>query len=189
MSSTLPTLDEVMSITSTVSQNSILEPVECAAMYDTICQLPDGATIVEVGCDLGRSSSIILQLAKPKNFLTIHIDPWRWFPERAGAWLSTMNERCAYHPFILLRMTTEEAVSIIKALSPQGIDMAFIDGSHDQPLIVTDLTAVASRIKPGGFLTAHDYPSAGVAEEVDKFVASGWTKHNQAGGFGVWRRD
>lgn len=188
MSETLPTLEEVMTLTSTLANIHSLQLVECAAMYEVLCQLPDGATIVEVGCDVGRSSSIIFQLASAKNFLTIHIDPWRWFPERAREWLGMMNERCAYQPFVLLRMTTEEAAPLIERLTPQGIDLAFIDGAHDQPVVERDLAIVASRIKPGGFLTAHDYPSGGVTEAIDPFVASGWEKYNQAFGFGVWRR-
>lgn len=102
--------------------------------------------------------------------------------------MSLMCERVAYHPFILLRGTTEEAVGAIERLTPQGIDLAFIDGAHDQPVVERDLAIVASRIKPGGFLTAHDYPSGGVTEAIDPFVAQGWTKYNQAFGFGVWRR-
>lgn len=186
---TLPTLDEVMSLTSGIANVHSLQNVECAAMYEVLCQLPDGAVIVEVGCDVGRSTSIIFRLAAVKNFLTIHIDPWQWFPERAKDWMMLMSERLAYHPFVLLRMTTEEAAAHIERLTPGGIDLAFIDGCHDQPVVERDLQIVASRIKRGGFLTAHDYPSGGVTEAVDPFVASGWTKHDQAFGFGVWRRD
>ena len=185
----LPTLEEVMALTGTISNIHQLQIVECEAMYETLCELPDGATIVEVGCDEGRSSSIMFQLAKAKNFVTVHIDPWQWFPDRAKNWMEMMSERCSYHPFILLRMTTEEAAGFVERLTPQGIDLAFIDGSHDQDVIKKDLQIVASRIKPGGFLTAHDYPSAGVADEIDPFVAHGWSKHKQAYGFGVWRRN
>lgn len=185
----LPSYDEVMALTGTISNIHQLQLVECEAMYETLCELPDGATIVEVGCDEGRSSSIIFQLAQAKNFLTIHIDPWQWFPDRAKQWMGMMCERCSYQPFILLRMTTEEAAAFIERLTPQGIDLAFIDGSHDQDVVEKDMQIVASRVKPGGFLTAHDYPSGGVTEAIDPFVASGWSKRKQACGFGVWRRD
>src|SRR5882724_13312541 len=109
----IPTFDEVMTLTSTISTYEVFQPAECEAMYDTLLLLPDGATIVEVGCDYGRSSSLIFQLAKAKNFLTIHVDPWRDHPERASEWMEVMVERCMYHPFILLRMTTKEAASFI----------------------------------------------------------------------------
>ena len=191
----LPTLDEVMAITGTIGSAHILQLVECEAMYEALCQLPEGATVVEIGCDYGRSSSLIFQIAKAKSFLTVHIDPWHWYDDhgtratKAKQWMEAMCERCSYHPFILLRMTTEEAAMFIERLTPQGIDFAFIDGSHDQDVVEKDMEIVATRIKPGGFLAAHDYPSAGVADAIDPFVASGWSKHNQAFGLGVWRRD
>src|SRR6266849_3151197 len=185
----IPTFDEVMCLTNTISSYEVFQPAECEAMYDTLLLLPDGATIVEVGCDFGRSSSLIFQVAKAKNFLTIHIDPWLDLPDRASEWMKVMCERCSYHPFILLRMTTVQATTHIMQLTTNGIDLAFIDGSHDQEVVEDDLWEVASRVKPGGFLTAHDYPSAGVSEAVDPFVANDWTKHRQADpGFGVWRR-
>ncbi len=184
----LPTFDDAMVLTSTISNIYCLQVVECLAMYETLCELPEAATVVEVGCDYGRSSSLIFQMAKAKNFLTIHIDPWQSNPDRGKDWMTVMCERCSYHPFILLRMTTEEAAPFIEQLTPQGIDLAFIDGSHDQPVVENDMKIVASRVKPGGFLTAHDYPSGGVSEAIDPFVRNGWSKHKQAGGFGVWKR-
>ena len=188
----IPTFEEVMKLTGTLSTYEVFQPAECQAMYDTLLQLPDGATVVEVGCDYGRSSSLILQLAKAKNFLTIHVDPWHDYPERAAEWMELTCETMNYHPFILLRMTTVEATDHIIQLTPRGIDLAFIDGSHDQDVVEHDLKIVASRVKPGGFLTAHDYPSAGVSEAIDSFVTRTplqWTKVRQADpGFGVWRR-
>ena len=164
-------------------------------MYDALCELDDGSTVVEIGCDYGRSSSLILQMAKAKWFLTIHVDPY--LPQdddgqqaaKAKHWMEVMCERCPYHPFIFLRMTTAQAAPWIEQLTPVGIDLAFIDGCHDQPVVEQDLQIVATRIKTGGFLTVHDYPSGGVTEAIDPFVANGWTKHKQAFGFGVWRRN
>jgi len=95
----IPTFDDVMRLTSTISSYEVFQPAECQAMYDTLLQLPDGATVVEVGCDYGRSSSLIFQVAKAKNFLSIHIDPWLDHPDRAQQWMEVMVERCTYHPF------------------------------------------------------------------------------------------
>src|ERR1700693_4949458 len=138
----IPTFAKVMMLTGTISTYEILQVAECAAMYDTLVQLPDGATVVEVGCDYGRSSSLILQLAAAKNFLTIHVDPWHDHPDRASKWMKVMSEYVVYHPFILLRMTTVEAAWYIRQLTPYGIDLAFIDGSHDQDVVEWDLKIV-----------------------------------------------
>jgi len=189
------TFEEVMALTDTVNNRYMLQLDECRAMYDTLMELPDGATCVEVGCDRGRSSSLIYQIAKEKNFLTIHIDPWHPSfdngiqPTKAKEWMEVMCEKCEYHPFILLRMTTEQAADhLSRIIMPEGIDFAFIDGSHDQDIVEWDLDIVANKVIPEGFLAIHDYPSGGVTEAVEPFVAHGWEKHCQAGGLGVWRR-
>lgn len=185
----VPTLDEVMTLTSTISEVSILQIPECQAMYETLCEIPDESTLVEVGCDVGRSSSLISQVAAAKNSLTIHIDPWEEFKDRAKGWMENIAERCPWHPFIVLHMTTETAAVHIQRLTPRGIDFAFIDGCHDQPVVEMDLRIVASRVKPGGFLLMHDYPSGGVTEAAEPYIAEGgWTKHKQAQGLGIWRR-
>jgi predicted O-methyltransferase YrrM len=190
----IPTFDEVMALTGTISNEHMLHPEECRAMYDTLCELPSKSTVVEVGCDRGRSSSLIFQMASAQKFMTIHIDPW--IPEhdygqqayKAKEWMQVMCERCAYHPFILLHMTTEEAVRSLWNLTPKGIDFAFIDGAHDTPTVQMDLRLVASRVNQFGFLVAHDYPSGGVTEAIDPFVAQGWEKVKQARGLGIWRK-
>src|SRR5229473_30084 len=105
----IPTFEEVMRLTGTISSYEVFQPAECEAMYDTLLQLPDGATVVEVGCDFGRSSSLIFPVAKAKVCLIIHIDPWIDHPDRASEWMKIMSERFTYYPFILLRMTTEHA--------------------------------------------------------------------------------
>lgn len=185
----VPSYDEVMALTGTVSVVNILQIVECEAMYEVVCGLPDGAVIVEVGCDIGRSSTLISQVAAARDFLTIHIDPWAEFKDHAQEWMKNMSERCAWHRFIALHMHTIEAAPFIERLTPNGVDFVFIDGSHGQPDVEIDLKVVASRVKPGGFLLAHDYPSGGVSEAIDPFVASGWTKYKQAYGLGIWTRD
>lgn len=185
----VPTYDEVMSITSPISVVNILQIVECQAMFDVLYELPDESTLIEIGCDVGRSSSLISQVAAAKNFMTIHVDPWFEFEDRAKQWMENVAERCEWHPFIVLHMTTEAAAVHIERLTPDGIDFAFIDGCHDQPVVERDLQIVASRIRSGGYLLTHDYPSGGVSEAVDPFVAKGWTKHKQAYGLGIWRRD
>ncbi len=183
----LPTYEEVMQLTDTVSNYHLLQPDECRAMYDALVSLPNGATVVEIGCDLGRSSSMIAQVALVKDFLTIHVDPWQDEPEKAALWMGMMCEQIAYRPFIVLRGKTEEMARYIWRLSE--IDLAYIDGCHDEAVVEADLAMVATRVKQGGLLAAHDYPSAGVSEAIDSFIArGGWMKQQQAGGLGVWRR-
>lgn len=186
----LPTFHEVMATTGPISNVHCLQIVECQAMYDVLCGLPEHATIIEVGSDYGRSSSIMAQVGAAKDFLTIHIDPWEEYKERASVWMRNIGELCPWHRFIVFHMTTEQAWPMLWRVAPEGsVDMAFIDGAHDTPTVALDLGIAASRVKQGGYLLCHDYPSGGVTEAVDPYVARGWTKINQAYGLGIWRRD
>jgi len=186
----VPTFDEVMVLTSTLANEHSLQIPECQAMYETLCELPNGADVIEVGCDVGRSSSLISQVAAARDFLTIHVDPWEWFPDRAKEFMGNLSEQCPWHRFIVLHMTTEQAWKYIRRLTPGGVDFAFIDGAHDTPTVELDLEIVATRVQPGGFLLAHDYPSGGVTEAIDPFIArGGWVKYKQAMGLGIWRKE
>ena len=185
-----PSFESVMALTETISNHHMLCDTDCKAMYECCLEVPENGVVVEVGCAEGRSSSLIRQMAVARNFLTIHVDPYLDYPYHAQTWIYNMIDRVAYHPFILLRMKTQEAESSIKQLTPNGIDLAYIDGCHDEPVVEADMEIVATRVKPGGLRAAHDYPSGGVTEAIDRFIVrGGWTKVNQTVGFGVWRRD
>lgn len=187
--SKIPSFETVMATTETISNHHMLCDTDCKAMYECCLEVPEGGVVVEVGCAEGRSSSLIRQMAVEKNFLTIHIDPYTDHPHHAKVWMENMVERIPYDPFILLRMTTWEAQDFIKQLTPGGIDLAYIDGCHDEMIVKADMEIVATRVKPGGLLMAHDYPSGGVTEAIDRFIAcGGWTKVKQTVGFGVWRK-
>jgi len=158
-------------------------------MYECCLEVPQDGTVVEVGCAEGRSSSLIRQMAVAKCLLTIHIDPYIDYPHHAKVWMENMVERIPYHPFVLLRMPTLLADTFIEQILPNGIDLAYIDGCHDEPVVEADMEIVATRVKPGGLLAAHDYPSGGVSEAIDRFIAKGgWEKVKQTVGFGVWRK-
>jgi hypothetical protein len=82
-----------------------------------------------------------------------------------------------------------------------GIDVAYIDGDHEEPGIKADLKIVASRVKVGGFLVVHDYGPEVLEPEgepqfrfpdvtrvVDKYVAEGWEPVGVYHTLGAWRR-
>jgi len=57
------TFDKVMKLTRTISSPAAFEDPECELYWTALSSLPDGSTIVEVGLQYGRSSSIALQVA------------------------------------------------------------------------------------------------------------------------------
>ena len=143
---------------------------------------------VEVGCQLGRSSSVLAQLSRAIGFRTVHIDPYTDQTEWLQAWVKMMYELAG--TFCLLCMRTEQARPYLAEFSL--VDLAFIDGDHQQHAVEVDLHLVAEAVRKGGLLVAHDYASEsegpGVRAAIDPFVAEGWEYLGTTVTMGVWRR-
>lgn len=190
----MKTLEEVMSITNTVTSHTALEDPEAKALYECCLQVPSGGLLVEVGCQLGRSSSLFTQMAMDRCFRTIHVDPYTSQPEMLGQWHDMM---CRVggdftHCYTHLCMRTEQAKWHLKMLGAEGIDMAYIDGDHEYPGVMTDLEILAPMIKSGGLLTCHDYGRdslPGVYKALTEYIDDKWEAVGAFGTLGVWRRN
>jgi len=185
--------ERAMEITKGVSAEAALTTTECKAFWNYLLQMPADGLFVEVGCQYGRSSSLIAQAKKDFGFRSIHIDPWvdddRGAQVVFASWAKLMH--LIGRPFTLLCMKTEEADWYLERLCRDGIDMVFIDGDHEGPAVEIDMKLVAARIKPGGVMLCHDYTHPhfhGLHEAIDSFTATGWTKEGQHDSLGVWRR-
>jgi predicted O-methyltransferase YrrM len=166
-----------------------MHPTEVEALYEVAVQVPTGGLVVEVGSQLGRSSSVLAQLAKAIGFHNIHIDPYTEQPEFLVGWARMMHGIGSQ--FTLMCMQTQAAEWYLSQLGQ--VDMAFIDGDHERPAVEIDMRIVASKIRPGGYLVAHDYTCNshhGVAEAIDPFIASGmWDFIKTVSTMGIWRRN
>lgn len=189
----MKTFEKVMEITEGISSPTALDDAECRALYDAACEVPHGGLVVEIGCQLGRSSSILTQCATGK-FRTVHIDPYTSQPELLKAWHEMM---CSVggdfsHSYTHLCMRTEQAEWHLKRLCADGIDLAFIDGDHEYPGVMTDLMMVAENIRFGGLLTMHDYGRdslPGVYRAASEYITeASWHPVGTYGTLGVWRR-
>lgn len=192
MAMNVPSFEEVMQFTRTVSGAAALQNAEAQALYDCCVQVPKDGIVVEVGCQLGRSSSLISQVGYAIGYHTIHIDPYKEQPEYLKAWTEMMfrlGKDSEAHEFTFLCMRTEQAQWLLNRLG--AIDMAFIDGDHERDSVEIDLKLVAEWIKRGGLLTAHDYGRDSlptVREAIDGWVDFRWERLAGAETLGIWRR-
>jgi len=192
VNNSIPTFAQVMEITRHISGSAALEDPEAAALYDFCLTVPKDGIVVEVGCQLGRSSSLITQVQKAIGFHTIHIDPHTEQPEYLKGWAEMMYRVGGEwdHEFTMCCMRTEQTEWLLSKIGQ--IDLAFIDGDHEAPSVRIDLQLVANRIKRGGYLTAHDYANEGlkgVQEAINPYVCDGhWDHVGTFGSLGVWRR-
>lgn len=188
----MKTLDEVMQLTRTVSSATAFDDAECKAMYDACQTVPFGGVVVEIGCQLGRSSSLLAQCALNK-FHTIHVDPFTDQPDFLKQWHEMMWAIGGRdHFYTHLCMRTGQALWQLKMLGDDGIDLAFIDGDHEYPGVMMDLEILGPLIKPGGLLTMHDYGRdslPGIYQAASEYIkADEWEHVGVYGTLGVWRR-
>ena len=180
------TFSDAMVLTRTISSPTAFDDQECERFWDLLVQVPEDGIVVEIGCQLGRSSSLVLQAAKDRGFLSVHIDPWTVQPDFARQWHALAWEIDV--PHCVFQMRTDQVLDIEW---PVGIDLLLIDGDHTADGVRKDL-GMAERIKPGGILTAHDWMRDSLPDVetvLAPFVTDGrWEDLGAAGTLGCWRR-
>src|SRR5580765_421589 len=171
------TFEQVMENTKHVSAPDALQDVECKALYDSLMKVSPGGIVVEIGCQLGRSSSIILQMQSLIGYHPIHIDPYTDQPDYMKGWIDMMwrlgdNRE---HEWTFMCMRSQQAEWLMSRIGE--IDLAFVDGDHEYPTVIHDLHFVGDRIKRGGLLTAHDCANEGlpgVKQALTEYIDPRW---------------
>lgn len=177
--------DEMMILTRTVSSPTALDDEEAKALFYACCGIPDGSSIVEIGCQLGRSSSLLLQVAKARNLQTTHIDPYIENPEYLPQWIKMMHG--IGYPFMFICARSEQVADAFG-----DIGLLFIDGDHEYLAVRRDLNLFAGSVRSGGFLAMHDYRRDSlpdVTRAANEYLEDDiWDQISVAGTLGVWRK-
>ncbi len=183
-----PSLSEVMQLTRTVSSATAFSDIECAKLYELCCEQHALSNVVEIGCQLGRTSSIIAQVGKTVGYHSIHIDPYTSQYEYLGPWIKMMHE--IGNPFTFLCMRTDQAFRWLDAIDI--IDLLLIDGDHTTHGVKTDCMVAGELVRVGGYLLGHDYANVGLSEVGQVLTAYAmepkWEKIGVFDTLGVWQR-
>lgn len=176
--------DEVMSLTRDVSSATAFSDIECQALYDLCSRLNSSSCVVEIGCQLGRTSSIIAQVGKTIGYQSIHIDPYTFQYEYLGPWVRMMHE--VSNPFTLHCMRSDQ----VRMTRP--IDLLLIDGDHTAAGVATDMHFAEAHVAFGGIMCAHDFGNDGlpdVATILNKMaIRPLWQRLGVYDTLGVWRK-
>jgi len=129
---------------------------------------------VELGCWMGRSTSIILQAQAGLAGALVSVDPFVAMPagiERASAakWRKNLTGLGLVPP-LLLEMTSDAAAADWN----RPLSFLFIDGDHGYQAVAADLKNWARHVVVGGVVALHDmfFPSIpGVAQAVGEWWA------------------
>lgn len=132
--------------------------------------------VLEIGCDIGDSSQMLLECNQTLRLYTI--DPYDDYIDWNG---NNLNERQKLYEvvkerfepyndrFVLYRLASDDAV---EEFEKEFFDFIFIDGLHTYDQLSKDCANYYSKLKPGGIFAGHDYTTIeGVNRAVNEFAA------------------
>lgn len=139
------------------SSHTALSDDEAGVLFTALGQVPAGSFVVEIGSQLGRSSTLITQMARERGFHSIHVDPFCeqdvWAHDFVKRMCEVRNDRDRSFSFLCMR--TDQARDILDQIHP--IHLIYVDGDHTSAGVRTDLEFARVNLEQGGFLLCHDY--------------------------------
>lgn len=152
------TFEQAYQHVSRLGSSEALEKDEAALLWEAVQHVGVDATIVEIGCEFGRSSVLFAYMVRQEVMRRlICIDPWigangdeteEMNVRVASNWMREM--RATRAPFALYCMKSE-------FVPLRGsIDLLYIDGGHTAMDIATDCRFI-KYVSPGGLVAFHDY--------------------------------
>ena len=129
---------------------------DCYAIYEHTKDLYS-ATIVEIGCFMGRSTKT-MALSSPTSTIT-SIDPLiSVHPSAGNITPNEVNNRLhesmsGFDSWTHIRDTS----SSVGKWWEDSIDLLFIDGDHHEVALLEDIRLFVPHVKPGGIVMFHDY--------------------------------
>ena len=132
-------------------------PEEAKVLFNKSMICGDISNIVEIGSYLGRSSTVLGQVAKYRNHNLTCIDPFidgcgnikaKDMEKHFRQNMDSLNLK-----YELLAMKSEDAVKIYD----KEISLLFIDGDHTKQGVKKDKELWLPKVKVGGYALFHDY--------------------------------
>lgn len=154
-------------------------------LYRNIVQAsPNKAHFVEVGVWKGRSAAYMtVEIINSGKTITLDlVDTWAGSEEHQpmmydlyGVFEKNIKPVRSY-----VNVKRMDSLSAAKTYEDKSLDFVFIDAAHDYKSVKADIQAWLPKIKPGGYLAGHDYPTwEGVTKAVDEFFPEGSIKSGE----------
>ena len=129
----------------------------CKAVLDRdnlLKLLPKNAITAEIGVDRGVFSEAILEIANPKKLHLIDLFQFDYQ-------ISHIEKKFANNKKI--DIVKSDSVSSAELFEDEYFDWIYIDTDHVYETTKAELNAFANKIKPGGYISGHDYFQTGVS--------------------------
>lgn len=166
----MKTLDEIYSIVEESSHETAFNRGEVEAIYNIMSQKTEPCTIVEIGIEFGRSTSVFAEFAKEYGHRFTAIDAWigEYSYQARQHVLSQMNKH-DWH-FRMINADSKDASELLKGIL---IDVLHIDGGHEYEEVLLDCELWCPRVVDGGYVFFDDYGHdslPGVFKAVSEYV-------------------
>lgn len=142
-------------------------------------EVPDGGTIVEVGCWHGKSMSFLLvELVNVGKRCRVYgvdhfkgsADAGQWMLDEAAA--RPLKDICLSHcrkaGYAGFTLLDEPSVEAARRFKDGEVWLVYVDGAHDFASVRADLAAWAPKVMKGGWIAGHDWGAHGVVDAVDE---------------------
>jgi hypothetical protein len=145
-------------------------------LYAQIVQTaPQKAHFVEVGVWKGRSAAFLaVEIINSGKIITLDlVDTWdgsiEHQPLQEDVFEVFKKNINPVLPYVNIKRMDSLAAAL--TYSDESLDFVFIDAAHDYDSVKSDILAWLPKVKPGGFLAGHDYPTwDGVTRAVNELI-------------------
>lgn len=145
---------------------------------DMLELFPKGGVVAELGVFRGVYSERIVERCQPK--LLYLVDLWG---SRVDWWIDgeirSVSGGEAYHlcrsKFELnqsVKLRRESTIDFLASMPDKSLDLVYLDADHSYRSVRDELALSWPRMKPGGWISGHDYCSLfpGVVQAVSEFI-------------------
>lgn len=174
--------------TDRISSETAYSRAECEFLHDLLMEVKFGGHVLEVGCQYGRSTSVIIQQAHVRNLQVHLIDPMEDPEARLSLLVMIAHRTCPACTLTLYKGYSPVA-------GPSGRDMfslVHIDADHTYDAVKNDIIRWQGLVEPGGVMCFHDYGRDSlpdVRRAVNDYVVNGlWSDAGQRETLKAFRR-
>lgn len=154
---------------------------ELKLLYDCALQFPSSTTlVVEIGCDQGKSTSVLAEVAKDRNYMLYTVDDFSYEDGKYREVFEANMARLGLGRYIVL--VESKSKNAASSFIDNSINLLFIDGDHSAKGVDTDCRLWLPKLRNGGIVLFHDYEPQTfkpLMEVVDKHTGS-WETVGQA---------